>query len=170
MQQDRLALEVLLFFVAAATLVVYLIFDSPAFDYRFVAIGAILPLIEAPTARPWLLHTLLGAALMLSLVMLATRGARLRRRRWLGVPIGMLVFLAASGTWTHAALFWWPFGGPSAIGIGPLPEFNRPVFVLLALEMLGLTALLWLAHRCQLHHKAPRRRFFQTGRLASPQS
>ena len=90
-----------LFFVAAAVLVVLFVFDSPAIDYRWVAAGGVLPLFETVTGRPLILHTLLGSVLLLSLVMALTVGQRLRRRAWLGVPIGTFVFLVVSGAWTR---------------------------------------------------------------------
>ncbi len=35
-----------LWFVATAVLAVFFVFDSPAVDHRFVAAGAVLPLLE----------------------------------------------------------------------------------------------------------------------------
>ncbi len=68
-------------FVATVFLAVLFIFDSPAIDYRFVVLGGLLPLIEVPFGAPLILHTLLGSVVLLGLVMAATVGRRIRRRR-----------------------------------------------------------------------------------------
>ena len=152
-------------FVAAAVLVVLFVFDSPAIDYRFVALGGVLPLVETITGRPLLLHTLLGAVLLLTVVMAATVGRRLLRRRLLGVPIGAFVFLVAAGTWTRTELFWWPVAGVDGIARPPVPEFDRPLGVLLALELAGVAGLAWVVWRFELRRPEHRRELFATGRL-----
>ena len=154
-----------LFFVAAAVLGVLTVFDSPAVDYRYVAAGAVLPLAEGVTGRPLILHTLLGSVVLLSLVMLTTVGSRLRRRRLLGVPIGTFVFLVVSGAWTRTELFWWPVAGLDGIAAAPLPEFDRPLAVLILLELLGVCAAGWLVHRFELTRPENRRMLFRSGRL-----
>ena len=112
-----------LWFVACGVLLVATVFDSPGIDYRFVAAGSVLPLAEDLTGSPWVLHTLAGGALLLTAVMAATagRGRRLLRRRWLGLPIGALTFLIASGSWLRTELFWWPFAGTGGAGSGHPP-------------------------------------------------
>ncbi|MEZ5167847.1 MAG: hypothetical protein R2695_15700 [Acidimicrobiales bacterium] len=125
------------FYVMAAVLTVLFVFDSPAVDYRFVALGGVVPLLEGLTGRPLVLHTLAGSVGLMALVMGATTGRRIVRRRWLGVPIGTFVFLVASGVWTRSDLFWWPAQGVDAIGRRPLPEFDRPIGVLMLLEGLA---------------------------------
>jgi len=152
-------------FVAAAVLVVLFVFDSPAADYRFVALGAVLPLAEALTGRPLVLHTLLGSVGLLAAVMAATRGRRILRRQLLGVPIGSFVFLVVSGAWTRTGLFWWPVAGVDAIARRPLPEFDRPLALLLVMEAIGVVAMLWLGSRLRLNEKENRRRLIHTGRF-----
>ena len=144
--------DVFVFFVAAAVLGVLMVFDSPAVDYRYVAAGAVLPLAEGVTGRPLILHTLLGSVVLLSLVMLTTVGSRLRRRRLLGA-------------WTRTELFWWPVAGLDGIAAAPLPEFDRPLAVLILLELLGVCAAGWLVHRFELTRPENRRMLFRSGRL-----
>lgn len=170
----------LFWFVAVAVCTVLLIFDSPAVDYRFVAAGGVLPLAEAVVVGSRLLHTLAGSVLLLSVVMGATVGHRLVRRRWLGVPIGTLVFLAAGGVWTRAELFWWPlmgfdagalgaygafFGTGAGTGDVSLPEFQRPGAVLAAMELVGIAVLVWIWQRFDLSDPEHLRRLARTGRL-----
>jgi len=156
-----------LWFVACAVVLVLLVFDSSGVDYRFVALGAVLPLAENLTGSPWLLHTLTAsvAALFAVMILTARRGAKMRRRRWIGLPIGMMIFLAAGGVWSRTDLFWWPFSGVSALGQGPSPEYDRPLVVLIALELLGLAALLWVARRHELSDPQRRQVLYSTGRL-----
>ncbi len=166
-------------FIAVAVCIVLFVFDSPAFDYRFVAAGAVLPLAEFFLVGSRLLHTLAGSVLLLAAVMAATLGRRLWRRRLLGLPIGTLVFLAAGGVWTHDTLFWWPLlgadgglgaGGPffgsSGGGLGDLlPEFNRPFWLLAVMELVGIAVLAWLWQRFELDRPEHRQALLKQGRL-----
>jgi len=156
---------VFFFFVAAAVLAVLFVFDSPAIDYRFVALGGVLPLAEAVTGRPLILHTLLGSAGLMTLVMAITVGRRILRRRLLGVPIGTFVFLVAAGSWTRRDLFWWPVGGLDGIAERPLPEFDRAPAVLVLLEVAGIAALVWLIRRFELTRPEHLQELRRTGRL-----
>jgi hypothetical protein len=157
--------DVLLWFVATAVCAVLFVFDSPAVDYRFVAAGGVLPLVESLTARPYVLHTLLGSVGLLTLVMAATVGRRILRRKLLGIPIGTFVFLVASTSWTRTELFWWPVAGLDEIGIGPVPEYDHPFAVLVFLELVGIGLLVWVSRRFRLTNPANRAELLRTGRL-----
>jgi hypothetical protein len=156
---------VLLWFVAVAVCVVLFVFDSPAVDYRFVAAGGVLPLLEAITGRPYILHTLLGSVALMTLAMVVTIGRRVLRRRLLGIPIGTFVFLVASTSWTRTELFWWPVAGLDEIGVAPLPEYSHPVVVLVLLELAGIGLLVWVARRFRMTVRANRAELRRTGRL-----
>lgn len=153
------------FYAAAAVLVVLFVFDSPAIDYRLVALGGVLPLAEDVTGRPLLFHTLVGSVALLTLVMAVTVGRRVLRRRLLGLPIGTFVFLVASGAWTRTDLFWWPVAGLDGIAAPPVPEYDRPVALLIGLELLGVGAVVWLVRRFELTRPEHRDRLLRTGRL-----
>lgn len=155
------------FFAVAAMAVVLFVFDSPAVDYRWVALGGVLPLIEAVMLRPLILHTLLGSVLLMSVVMALTVGRRLVRRRWLGIPIGTFVFLIVAGVWARTELFWWPFAGLDGIAERPLPEYDRPVAVLIGLEVAAIIGAVVLARRLGLDEPANRQAFVRTGRVPS---
>jgi hypothetical protein len=156
---------VLLWFVAVAVCAVLFVFDSPAVDYRFVAAGGVLPLLEAITGRPYILHTLLGSVALMTLAMVVTIGRRVLRRRLLGIPIGTFVFLVASTSWTRTELFWWPVAGLDEIGVAPLPEYSHPVVVLVLLELAGIGLLVWVARRFRMTVRANRAELRRTGRL-----
>jgi hypothetical protein len=152
-------------FVATAVLAVFFVFDSPAVDHRFVAAGALLPLVELITGDPWLLHTLVGSVILLAVVMGITIGRRLRRRQLLGLPIGTFMFLVFSGSWSRTGLFWWPLAGLDELGTGTAPEIDRPLVVILLLELAGVAALAWLWRRYELGADVNRHRLVSTGRL-----
>lgn len=172
-------------FIAFGVLSVLLIFKSRGVDYRFVAAGSVLPLIEGVTGRPWVMHTLAGSVALLLVVMLATigKGKKLLRRQWIGLPIGTLMFLLASSSWQRADLFWWPWpskagtvissnvsaGGVTGFGIGhgTIPEFDRSIMMLIFLEIVGVLALCVLARKSCLHDLQRRRELWKHGRLTT---
>ena len=153
----------LLWFVGGSWLLVYAVFQSPAIDYRVVAVGALLPLIDGFTCGAWVLHTLVFSVGLLGVVMLATQRRRLVRRRWLGLPIGTFLHLVLDGVWTNSTVFWWPFLGSSFEGAA-LPEVDRGGLSLL-LELVGVVAIVWCWRRFGLGDSRVRRRFFATGNL-----
>ena len=116
----------ILWFAGVSFVFVWWVFRSPALDYRLVMLGSILPVGEVVLGGPRLLHTLLGPVALLVLIMLATQKRRLVRRRWIGIPIGMLMHLVLDGIWARAEVFWWPFLGTD-FGAGGLPELGHSV-------------------------------------------
>jgi hypothetical protein len=155
----------LLWFAGGSFVAVWAVFRSPALDYRLVMLGAILPLADLALGRARPLHTLFACVVVLLAVMLATRGRRLVRRQWLGLPIGMFLHLVLDGVWTRAHLFWWPLFG-TAFGGGRAPELARGPAVDLLLEVLGAVALLWAWRRFDLADPVRRHRFVHTGQLS----
>lgn len=136
----------LLWFAGMAYLMVWSVFRDPRIDYRLVMIGALLPdVADAPLGGPRYAHTLVVSVAVLVVVMLATRGRRPLRRRALALPIGMFCHLVLDGMWARTAVFWWPFLGEGLHDRG-LPSFDRPLLLLVAMELLGVAALVW-SHR-----------------------
>jgi hypothetical protein len=153
-----------LWFLGASFALVWNIFRSPALDYRLVMVGAVLPLAEIPFGGPRLLHTLACAVGMLAAVMLATRDRRLVRRRWISLPIGVLMHLVLDGVWTNTAVFWWPFFG-FGFPPGPLPELDRGLGWTVVLELAGAAALVWCWAAFGLADPTRRAAFRRTGHL-----
>lgn len=153
----------LLWFVGPSVLIVWAVFGSPAADYRLVALGSVVPLLELPFGHPRVLHSLAGAALVMVAVMVGARGRRLVQRRLLGVPIGMFLHLALDGAWADTHAFWWPFLGPSW-SASRLPELGRGLGSLV-LEVLGAGACWWGYRRFRLDEPARRQDFLRTGRV-----
>jgi hypothetical protein len=148
-------------FAGLSFLLVAWIFASPLLDYRLVMAGSVLPVAEKLLGGPWALHTLLAPVVAMTAVMVAWRGRRLRQRRWLGLPIGLFLFLVLDGAWTNTKLFWWPAFG---WGIGEEPGW-RPFPALLLMEAAGLAALVIAIRRFGLVDESSRARFARTGHL-----
>ena len=151
-----------LWFAAGSAAIVWFVFQSPAIDFRFVMLGAVLPLVETPF-RDGPLHTLLAPTLLLALLMVATPGRRLLRRRLLGVPIGMFLHLVLDGTWTRSSVFWWPVTGWAFPNQQSL-VVARGIWSLV-LEIVGVGLAAWLWGVFGLDDADRRRRFVRTGQL-----
>lgn len=152
-----------LWFAVTAPILVAEVFRSPLVDYRLVAVGALLPLLEPVTGQFFGLHTLSGAVASLALVMAATTGRRLVRRRLLGIPIGLFCHLVLDGTWTRTRLFWWPAFG---LGRQPSPEVGRSPLVWLVLEAAGVALAVVAWRRYGLASPDNRRLLAAQGHLA----
>jgi hypothetical protein len=151
-------------FVGVGIAFVWNVFRSPALDYRLVALGSVLPLVDAAFGGPRLLHTLVFTVALLLVVMLLTRGRRLLRRRLIGLPIGLLVALVLDGSWATNQVFWWPFFGWTFPG-GGLAELHRGLGFTVVLDLIGLAALVWCWVTFGWSDPANRRLFLRTGHL-----
>jgi membrane-bound metal-dependent hydrolase YbcI (DUF457 family) len=154
---------VLLWFAGGSFVLVWLVFRSPAVDYRLVVVGALLPLVELPFGEPRVLHSLTGAVALLALAMILTPRRRLVQRRLVAIPIGVFIHLLLDGIWTDTRAFWWPFAGRSWSG-ARLPELARGGFGIV-LELAGAAALWWCWRRFRLGEPARCDRFRRTGQL-----
>ena len=151
-----------IWFAAGSAAIVWLVFQSPAIDFRMVMAGSLLPLIETPW-RDGPLHTVLAATVVLVVIMLATQGRRLVRRRWLGLPIGMFLHLVLDFSWVRATVFWWPATGLRFPDESSLVVARGVWSVILELIGIGIAAWLWSVFG--LDDPGRRRRFVTTGQL-----
>lgn len=154
----------ILWFVGVSVAFVWFVFRSPALDYRLVALGSVLPLGEVALGGAFVFHTLLASVVALMGVVLLTRERRLVRRRWIGLPIGMLMHLVLDGVWADSQVFWWPLGGAS-FGGAELPVLTRPLGVLLVGEVIGAACLVLMWRRFDLADPARRATLWRTGQL-----
>ncbi|MEY2426931.1 MAG: hypothetical protein QOI61_2503, partial [Actinomycetota bacterium] len=124
----------ILWFAAGAILGAWSVLRDSSFDYRLVAVGALLPdVFDAVVGHRALAHTLVFAVGSLAAVMLATVGRRAARRHLIAVPIGLLAHLVLDGVFTDKTLFWWPgFGAWGSAAIAPTMPW------LLVREVIGL--------------------------------
>ncbi len=151
----------ILWFAACAVLGTWLVLRDQSFDYRFVAIGALLPdVIDAPLGHRGLAHTLVFAVGVLAVVMVATTNRRPLRKRLIAVPIGLLAHLVLDAVFAQQAVFWWPaFGSLGNHAITPAPA------VVVVRELLGVLAAWSIVARFGLRDAQRRRTFLNTGRL-----
>ena len=167
-------------FVGLSFVFVAWVFASPAIDYRLVAVGSVVPVVEtidyrlvaagsvAPLVEmladgPWVLHTLLAPAAAMTIVMLVFMGRRLKQRRWLGLPIGMFMYLVLDGAWARTELFWWPVFGLN-VDQGDLPTWESPG-VIVIMELIGLAAIGYAVRRYRLAEPEARMLLVREGRL-----
>ena len=152
-----------MWFAGLSLLVVWQVFRSPALDHRVVMLGSVLPVVEMVFGGPRLLHTLTGAVVVLTVVMLSTRHRRVLRRRLLGIPIGLFMHLVLDGVWADTQVFWWPFFGLS-FGSEQVPEIARGWWSLL-MELVGVGALVFAYRQFGLTDPALRSTFLRSGRI-----
>ena len=151
----------LIWFAVMSVVLTFLVFQSPAIDYRLVALGSLVPLAEVPFGAG-ALHSLLAPTVVLAIVMLLTRNRRLVRRQWLGLPIGMYLHLVLDLAWTRTEAFWWPLLGVEYTD-GAL-EAGRGMWSIV-MEVAGIVAGFWAYQRFGLDDRARRERFLRTGQL-----
>ena len=115
-----------------------MVFRDPALAYSMVALGALVPdLLDLAAGGVGPGHSVVVGGLALMAVMVGTRGRRRLRRRLLGLPLGFLLHLVLDGAWLAGPeRLWWPLGGWRTLGVVPAAE--RPVVLLIALEVVGL--------------------------------
>ena len=136
-------------FVATAILTIAWVFKDPRFDYRLLAVGAVLPdVIDWPTG--WrVMHSVVTSIVLLALVMLVSLGRKPYRKILLGLPIGTFLHLVFDGAFTSARVFWWPIGGwefsADALPVAARGLWNLP------LEIAGAAAL-WMWWRRRQQH------------------
>jgi hypothetical protein len=137
---------VLFWFVGGATAIVWLVFKDPRFDYRLLAVGALLPAaVDVLLGGARVMHAVVAPVAALVVVMAVTAGRKPIRRRLLAVPIGMFLHLVLDGVFRDTRVFWWPFSGlglPSA----RLPSVTRGWWNV-PLELVGLFVVFVLAPR-----------------------
>ena len=139
----------ILWFAGVSFVFVWWVFRSPALDYRLVMLGAVLPVGE----------------FLLGILMLATQMRRLVRRRWIGIPIGMMMHLVLDGIWARPKAFWWPFFGVD-FESGGLPEFGHSRAISVLLELVGLVCFVWAWKAFDFRNPKTRERFVRTGHLS----
>ncbi len=150
-------------FAGLSFLIVAKVFVSPVVDYRLVILGAVLPTLEMYIGGPWILHSISSPVILMTIVMVVFSGKRLRQRKWLGLPIGMFLYLVLDRAWTRTEIFWWPLSGLD-IGAMDAPSWES-VPILVLMEIVGLVAIAYSVRTYKLFGKNERSLFFSKGHI-----
>lgn len=154
-------------FIGTAIVAVWFVFRDPAFDYRLLIVGSVLPAaVDALVGGARVLHSLTFSVALLAVLMLATAGRKPIRRTLLGLAVGTLLHLVFTGAWTNTTVFWWPFFG-FGFDDAPHPVWERGWWNV-PLELIGLALCWWVVDRAGLRDSAQRAEFRATGRLHLP--
>jgi hypothetical protein len=152
-----------LWFIGTAVVTVWFVFRDARFDYRLLAVGAVLPdAIDLPDGHARWAHSLTVAVGTLVLVMLVTAGRKPIRRLLLALPIGMLLHLVWDGAFASTSVFWWPFSG--SWGNVRVPSLQRG-WLNAAFEVAGALLLAWMWRRCELSDPQRRSALIHHGQL-----
>ncbi len=155
-----------LWFIGTAVVTVWYVFRDPRFDYRLLAVGAVLPdVIDLPGGYARWAHSLTVSVGALLVVMLMTAGRKPVRRLLLALPIGMLLHLVWDGAFASTSVFWWPFTG--SWGSVRVPSLQRG-WSNIAFELVGAVLLAWMWRRCELADPERRSALIHRGVLMQP--
>jgi len=155
-----------LWFIGTAVVSVWYVFRDPRFDYRLLAVGAVLPdVVDLHSGYARWAHSLAVAVGALLLVMLVTAGRKPIRRLLLALPIGMLMHLVWDGAFASTSVFWWPFTG--SWGHVRVPSLQRG-WSNVAFEVVGALLLAWMWRRCELSDPQRRHALIHQGLLMQP--
>ena len=154
-----------LWFIGTTLTAMWFTFRDPAIDHRLLVCGALLPdVVDGLTGQVPVLHTLAAPIVVMMALMICTIGKRRLRRQLLAIPIGLFWHLVFDGAWMNTSAFWWPFTGFS-LNDSSLSIAERPLMLLLAMELLGLALVLWNWHLMGLRQSDRRQLFMRSGRL-----
>lgn len=154
----------LLWFLGTSFIAVWFVFRDEQFDYRVLALGAVIPdVIDVFSGGTWAMHSVIAPIVVLIAVMTVARRGSVRRRRWLALPIGMFLHLVFDGAFNNSKNFWWPLTGLS-FDNKSLPSFDR-MGLNVILEIAGACMLVWAWKTNNMSSPKARERFLRTGRL-----
>ena len=117
-------------FIGTAVASVWSVFRDPKFAYRWVIVGALMPVFSVVTV--------VG---VLTAVMLLTIGKKAVRKNYLALTIGLFMHLVFDGAFLNTKMFWWPLAGFTIDGYS-VPLLERG-FLNIPLEIVGVALILW---------------------------
>ena len=124
----------LFWFIATSVASVWSVFRDPKFAYRWVIVGALVPVFSVVTVVGFLVA-----------VMLLTIGKnfskRTVRKNFLALTIGLFMHLVFDGAFLSTKMFWWPLAGLSLDGYA-IPLVERG-FLNIPFEVVGICLILW---------------------------
>jgi len=121
-------------FIGTSVASVWSVFRDPKFAYRWVIVGALVPVFSVVTVVGFLVA-----------VMLLTIGKnfskRTVRKNFLALTIGLFMHLVFDGAFLSTKMFWWPLAGLSLDGYA-IPLIERG-FLNIPFEIVGIALILW---------------------------
>ena len=120
----------LFWFIGTSVASVWSVFRDPKFAYRWVIVGALVPMFSVVTV--------VG---VLTAVMLLTIGKKSERKNFLALTIGLFLHLVFDGAFLNTKMFWWPLAGLSLDGYA-IPVIERG-FLNIPFEIVGVGLILW---------------------------
>ena len=155
-------------FIATSIWSVWFVFRDPKFDYRLLAIAALMPdlldgLFQAFGMAHGAMHSVVTSITVLFVIMIATAGRRPSRQRLLALPIGMFMHLIFDGAFSATKTFWWPLTG-ARLRDESLPSIERGILNL-PLELFGIVSCIIAWRYFALSDKTRRTKFLKTGAL-----
>ena len=106
------------------------VFRDPKFAYRWVIVGALVPVFSVVTV--------VG---VLAAVMLLTIGKKAVRKNLLAVTIGLFLHLVFDGAFLDTKMFWWPLAGLSLDDYA-IPLVERGLLNI-PFELVGIALIFW---------------------------
>ena len=124
----------LFWFIGTSVASVWSVFRDPKFAYRWVIVGALIPIFSVVTVV-----AVLTAVMLLTIGKNATKKAA--RKNFLALTIGLFMHLVFDGAFLDTKLFWWPLAGFSTDGYS-LPLVERG-FLNIPFEIVGVALIMW---------------------------
>ena len=120
----------LFWFIGTSIASVWSVFRDPKFAYRWVIVGALVPVFSVVTVVGFLVA-----------VMLLTIGKKSIRKNFLALTIGLFMHLVFDGAFLSTKIFWWPLAGLSLDGYA-IPLVERGLLNI-PFEIVGIGLILW---------------------------
>lgn len=124
----------LLWFIGTSVASVWSVFRDPKFAFRWVIVGALIPVFSVVTVVGFLVGVML-----LTIGGSATK--KVVRKHFLALTIGLFMHLVFDGAFLNTKMFWWPLAGFSMKGYA-LPLLERG-FLNIPFEIAGVGLILW---------------------------
>ena len=124
----------LFWFIGTSVASVWSVFRDPKFAYRWVIVGALIPVFSVVTVVGFLV-----AVMLLTIGRNASK--RKARKNFLALTIGLFMHLVFDGAFLSTKMFWWPLAGLSLDGYA-IPLIERG-FLNIPFEIVGIALILW---------------------------
>jgi hypothetical protein len=124
----------LFWFIGTSVASVWSVFRDPKFAYRWVIVGALIPIFSVVTVVG-----VLTAVMLLTIGKNATKKAA--RKNFLALTIGLFMHLVFDGAFLDTKMFWWPLAGLTTDGYA-IPFVERG-FLNIPFEIVGVALIMW---------------------------